>query len=357
MMFENYSIWDKLKNTIKPIFLYGTGNGGDKIISALEARGGHLTGVFASTGFVRDRSFHGFKVLSYDDVIAEHGNDIIILLAFGTTLTSVREFIEHLDRTHELIIPDVPLYGGEVFDYEYFLAHKAELEYFKGLLSDDRSQAIFDDAVNFRLTGKLQYLSNTCSFADALGEFWCKGEINSILDGGAFKGDTSADFSEVLSPKDIFAVEADPKTHKKLCDYADSEVRSNVIPINAALWDNDCELEYVSSASRGSGESGTNKRAKVTQIPALTIDTILKDKDVDLIKLDIEGAEHSALDGAVYTLSDKQPNMIVSLYHRTDDLFSLIKRISKALPNHKLYLRRVDCIPFWDLNLYAVKTE
>ena len=356
-MFENYSIWDKLRDTTKPVFLYGTGNGGDKIISALEAHGGHLTGVFASAGFVRDRSFRGFKVLSYDDVIAEHGNDIIVLLAFGTTLPSVREFIEHLDRTHELIIPDVPLYGGSVFDYKYFLANETELNGARALLSDSRSQDIFDDAVNFRLTGKLKYLLNTCSFADALGEFWCNGEINDILDGGAFKGDTSADFAEVLSPNEIYAVEADPKTHQKLSIYAENETRSHVTPINAALWDSDCELEYVSSASRGSGEAGANKRAKVTQIPAMTIDTILNGKDIDLIKLDIEGSEHAALDGAILTLSTKQPNMIVSLYHRTDDLFSLIKRIHEDLPSHKLYLRRVDCIPFWDLNLYAIKTK
>ena len=227
----------------------------------------------------------------------------------------------------------------------------------RALLSDSRSQDIFDDAVNFRLTGKLKYLLNTCSFADALGEFWCNGEINDILDGGAFKGDTSADFAEVLSPNEIYAVEADPKTHQKLSIYAENETRSHVTPINAALWDSDCELEYVSSASRGSGEAGANKRAKVTQIPAMTIDTILNGKDIDLIKLDIEGSEHAALDGAILTLSTKQPNMIVSLYHRTDDLFSLIKRIHEDLPSHKLYLRRVDCIPFWDLNLYAIKTK
>ncbi|MBE6625706.1 MAG: FkbM family methyltransferase [Ruminococcaceae bacterium] len=356
-MFENYSIWDKLRETDKPIFLYGTGNGGDKIINALEARGGRLTGVFASDGFVRDRHFRGYKVRSYSDVVDEYGDDIIVLLAFGTTLPSVRKFIEFLDSKHELIIPDVPLYGGDVFDYEYFSSRMSELNSARELLCDDRSKAIFDDAVNFRLTGKLKYLLNICSFSDALLEFWNEGEINSVLDGGAFKGDTSADFAETLLPKNIYAVEADPRTYKKLCDYADSETRSFVTPINAALWDADVEIEYVSSASRGSGESGANKRAKVTTIPALTIDSILKEKTVDIIKLDIEGAEHMALDGALTTLAHSSPNMIVSLYHRTDDLFSLIKKIHKLLPTHKLYLRRVDCIPLWDLNLYAVKTK
>ena len=74
-MFADYSIWDKLSNTEKPLFLYGTGNGGDKIISALERAGASLTGVFASDGFVRDRFFRGFKVMAYSDVIDKYGYD------------------------------------------------------------------------------------------------------------------------------------------------------------------------------------------------------------------------------------------------------------------------------------------
>jgi len=356
-MFESYSLWDRLRETDKPIFMYGTGNGGDKIIAALEAHGGHLTGIFASSGFVRDRYFHGYKVVSYDDVINAHGNDIIILLAFGTTLQSVREFIEYLDKTHELIIPDVPLYGGDVFDFEYFTKNRDRLQSALDLLGDDRSRDIFADTVNFRLTGKIKYLLNTSPVTESLSELLSEQDIRYIFDGGAFKGDSTADFAATLSPEIIYAVEADPKTHKKLSDYAAIETRTHVTPINAALWDCDGEIEYVSSASRGSGEAGANKRAKVTVIPSKTIDSILHNAPIDLIKLDIEGAENKALDGAINVISSAQPNMIVSLYHRTGDLFTLIERIHALLPSHKLYLRRVDCIPMWDLNLYAVRTK
>ncbi len=356
-MFETYSLWDKLRLTDKPIFMYGTGNGGDKIIAALEAHGARLTGVFASDGFVRDRSFHGYKVLPYNEVITRYGNDIVVLLAFGTTLPSVREFIEHLDKTHELIIPDVPLYGGEVFDWNYFAANKSKLLSICDLLDDKRSKEIFSDTVNFRLTGKLKYLLNTSDTRASLSELLGDQEITTVFDGGAFKGDSTSDFVDALSPDTVYAIEADPKTYKKLCDYAASETESNVIPINAALWDCDGEIEYVSSASRGSGEAGANKRAKVALIPALTIDSILRDTPVDLIKLDIEGAEGKALAGALDVISKSEPNMIVSLYHRTDDLFSLIESIHRLLPAHRLYLRRVDCIPMWDLNLYAIRTK
>ncbi|MBE6542310.1 MAG: FkbM family methyltransferase [Ruminococcaceae bacterium] len=354
-MFENYSIWDKLQRSERPIFLYGTGNGGDKIIAALQKYGIKLDGIFASDGFVRDRMFHEFKVRSYSDIVSEYGCDIVVLLAFGTTIPEVCEFIDTLNSRHELIIPDVPLYGGEIFDYNYFIKNRHRIEAVMGLLADDRSRKIFCDLINFRLTGKIEYLSDAEPMENALGEIYSDKQFNTVLDGGAFKGDSTKVFADVFKPAKIIAVDADPKTFMKLKSYSEEETRAAVEPINAALWSSDGTLEYVSSASRGSGESGKNKRAKVTSIPSRTIDSIIGDRSVDFIKLDIEGAESTALDGACEVLRRCEPDLAVSLYHKTDDVFDLTERIHETLPSHKLYLRRVPCIPFWDLTLYAKK--
>jgi len=356
-MFENYSLWDKLKNCHKPIFMYGTGNGGDKIISALSAHKIDLTGIFASDGFVRDRYFHNFKVRSYSDVVMEYGEDIVILLAFGTTLPDVTAFIEKLNDRHELIIPDVPLYGGDLFDGEYFKSHQAELISVRDMFADEESKMLFDDVVNFRLTGKLDYLRRTSENTVIIREMFEHQAIANVLDGGAFKGDSTADFVSALSPEKIYAIEADAKTHAKLSDYARNETRCEIIPIHAALWDNDCELSYVSSGSRGSGRSGQNKRAQSIVVPARTIDSICENFTVDLIKLDIEGAEREAIRGANSIILRDKPNMAVSLYHRTEDIITLPLSIKSLLPEHSLYLRRVPCIPMWDLTLYAIKKQ
>ena len=50
-------IWTKLKTEKKPILLYGTGNGADKILDECEKTGIKISGVFASSGFVRERYF------------------------------------------------------------------------------------------------------------------------------------------------------------------------------------------------------------------------------------------------------------------------------------------------------------
>ncbi len=354
-MYLDYSLWDRLGTIGKPIFLYGTGNGGDKIISALEKYGVKLEGVFASDGFVRDRTFHTFHVRSSSDVTAEYGDDVAVLLAFGTTLPSVREFIEKLDSRHDFFIPDVPLYGGELFDFPYFLAHRDELDSARELLFDEKSRLLFDDAVNFRLSGKMEYLRRVDDTDSTLHELFSGVQVKTIIDGGAFKGDSTEIFARTLAPDVIYPIEADVKTFTKLCGYAESEYRCKVVPTQGALWNEDGTIDYSQSGSRGAGESGKNRRAKSALVKSVRLDTAFAGIPVDFIKLDIEGAESEALDGGEDLIRKNQPSMAVSLYHRTDDLFYLIKRIHGLLPRHRLYLRRPDCIPMWDLTLYAIR--
>lgn len=352
---ECFSLWDSLVSEKRPIFMYGTGNGGDKIIAALDRYGVRLTGIFASDGFVRNRDFHGYHVRSYSDIIAEYGNDIVVLLAFGTTLDSVRSFISELGARHTLYIPDVPLYGGELFDMNYFTSHRTELEYTSALFADDISVNLFYDTVNFRLTGKTAYLCDTGNVVDTLKEIVGENKISCVIDGGAFRGDSAADYITALSPSEVLAVEADPKTYVKLCEYAKNENRAHVIPINAALSDAIGEIAFVSSGSRGSGAGGRNHRANDEIVKSSTIDEIAENKKIDFIELDVEGAEEQAIHGALKTIKRDTPCMSVSLYHKTDDLTSLTGLIHTLLPDHKLYLRRIPCIPMWDLTLYAIK--
>lgn len=353
--FENYNIWDALALEKRPIILYGTGNGADKIIAACDLYGIKISGVFASDGFVRDRTFHGMKVYSYSRAIHEYGDDIVILLAFGSNRPEVVKFIYELNSRHTLIIPEVPLYGGSVFDKRHFDETYEEYQKVLALLHDEESTDLFYDAVNFRMTGNLKYLERCEDFSVSLENLLKNLNIRVAVDGGAYKGDTLNHMINSLSDiEKVYAVEPDPKTFLKLAEYSSSISDCTVIPANFALSDKIENVTYVSSASRGSAIEGKNKRSKEVCVSCTTIDELVGEERVDLIKLDVEGAEIKALNGAVNTILKNSPALIVSLYHRTDDLKDIISYVHDLCPNHSFYLRRPFCIPMWDLNLYAV---
>ena len=348
-------LWDRLAKRERPIWLYGTGNGADKILDILEARGIPVDGVFASDGFVRSRTFRGMPVRSYSDVRALAGDDITVLLAFGSAREDVIDFVRMLDARHDLLIPEVPLYGGDLFDGAYCERHRDDLAEARSLFAEERSRDLFDAAVEFRLTGRLYCLGDTEPMETSVRELLGNQRIRAVIDGGAFRGDSAEVFENILHPETIWAAEPDPASFRRLEAAARTELSGRILPVNAALWDEDAPLPYAASGSRGSGEHGSSSRAKETEVRGLTIDTLAGDSPVDLIKLDVEGAEHRALKGALNTIRRTGPNLAVSLYHRTDDLFALPLFVRAVLPSHRLFLRRVPCLPMWDLTLYAVR--
>ncbi len=360
------SFWYTLADFDKPVFIYGTGNGADKIIDILNHIGITVTGIFASDGFVRNRTFRDFHVESYSNVREHYGDDIIIIAAFGSNLPEVLDFLRLLDSRHDLYIPEVPLFcdslTDELFDDRYFAAHKTELDEVEEILSDEESVNLLHDMIAHRLTGKLCCLNRTEEPSESLRSLLNCESISYAIDGGAFKGDTAELFCEVFpNLASLAAVEPDPRSFKKLSVYGETRGDGTVIPINAMLDKITGERVFISSGSRGSAPDsaipGSPKRMKEIHTPAISVDDIVRNTlggKIDFLKLDTEGFESAALAGATETLK-KQPALSVSLYHRTGDIFTLPLHLKKFYPNGRFYLRRPRCVPEWDLTLYVTE--
>ena len=76
---------------------------------------------------------------------------------------------------------------------------------------------------------------------------------------------------------------------------------------------------------------------------------------MDYIKYDTEGAEHEALAGSEQQLQNSTPYLRVSVYHKSEDMFSLLLWLNETLTHpYDFYLRRQRCIPAWECDLIAV---
>ena len=69
----------------------------------------------------------------------------------------------------------------------------------------------------------------------------------------------------------------------------------------------------------------------------------------------MEGVELRALQGLSGTIRRDKPDLLISCYHRPEDLFLLPLYVKKHFPFYRLYLRRHRGVPAWDINLYATE--
>lgn len=58
--------------------------------------------------------------------------------------------------------------------------------------------------------------------------------------------------------------------------------------------------------------------------------------EVGLIKLDVEGYELEALIGAKETIKKFKPVIVISVYHKGQDLFEVPKLVKNLVPEYKL---------------------
>ena len=60
---------------------------------------------------------------------------------------------------------------------------------------------------------------------------------------------------------------------------------------------------------------------------------------ITLIKADIEGGEQKALLGAKQHIIDERPKLLISVYHRNEDLWQIPRMIEEFCPDYRFYLR------------------
>ncbi len=358
-------LWEHLQATEKTIVLYGMGNGADKILDICEKKGIPVREVFASDAFVRGQFFHGMRVRTWSDVKERYGaENLLVLLAFATSLPDVLENIARIAAESELLVPDVPVFGDGLFDTDFVNAHHSELCAARSLLCDEESRLIFDSVVRYKLSGDLStLLAARSDSAAAMRELIRPDRIRAAADLGAYNGDTVRELlAHGARPEVIYALEPDKRNFRKLSEYAAGEARTHVIPVAAAAWSCRETLLFDGSGNRNAS-AGQNRSSalgerpmKTVELQAESLDAVLGGRSVDYIKYDVEGSEREALIGSRKTIAATFPTLLVSLYHRNEDLFAIPLQIHQEHPAYRgFYLRRFGGVPAWDLNLYVRK--
>jgi hypothetical protein len=132
--------------------------------------------------------------------------------------------------------------------------------------------------------------------------------------------------------KSIVAFEPIKKIYEKAIEKY--KTNSKIKIINTGVSHNDGGVSFL------------NNTIQVKAIDNLNIDK------VTFIKMDIEGAELSALKGTEKTILRDKPKLAICIYHSRADMIDIPEYIHKLVPEYKLYVRQYNYLA--ETVLYAL---
>lgn len=172
----------------------------------------------------------------------------------------------------------------------------------------------------------------------------CAKEGDYVIDAGGCWGDTALYFaSKVKENGKVFSFEFIPQNIEifKRNIELNPNYKENIRLIERPLWNSINKNVYYIDDGPGSKVSLEKISEYDSVTKTLTIDSFVKDdkiEKIDFIKMDIEGAELFALNGAIETIKKFKPTLAITIYHSLNDFVNIPKWIYDLNLGYKLYL-------------------
>jgi FkbM family methyltransferase len=166
---------------------------------------------------------------------------------------------------------------------------------------------------------------------------------DTVIDGGGCWGDSTLYFaSKAGAQGKIYCFEFAPENLEILRRNIDlnEHVANHIEVITKALWDRSGETIPYSPDGPATSLVKTKKN-QTLQMSTLSIDDLVKAAEiarVDYIKMDIEGSELKALQGAEKTIRTFRPKLAISLYHKEDDFVVIPSYLDKLSVGYEFFL-------------------
>lgn len=261
--------------------------------------------------------FEGIEVIPYNELLKEEYQNSIIFIVSTKYYTDIKKILIDLGIDHTRI---------------GFIDMRTRDEYLK-LLQFDMDYCRCDNLIyntyfeeNFMIPGEDEIFVDA-GFYDGYTSRrfveWCKGRYKKII---AFEPNKINYERYFMQDNDI----------DKLCLY------------NAGVWDKEETLSF-----KLGGEASAIDELGEEMIEVRKIDDIVGEEGCTFIKMDIEGSELKALEGAKETIKKFHPRLAISIYHKPEDIFEIPLYIKELYAGYSFYIRHYT-FGRWDTVLYAV---
>ncbi len=347
---ENSTFDKMLTNCGNRLVLFGAGNLGRNILRCVRSIGVEPLAFADNSQSKWGSHVDGVPVLSPNDAAARYGKSALFIIAIWSLGHFYRDSCAqlerlgctHIDSTASLrwkfasqLLPDL------CQDLPHKLYEQAgDVRRAASLWSDDSSRREYVNQVRWRSLGDQSALSPPVDekqyFPDSLYRI-DRHEV--FIDCGAYIGDTAEELiRRAPAFARIVAIEADPLNFNCLTKWIttlDAPIASKISALNIAVGAKRDRLRFHASGN-AAARLAADGNVVVECIP---LDDLDRGERPTFIKMDIEGSEFEALEGARHSIQTHRPILSICVYHKQDDLWRIPILIHTLVADYHLFLR------------------
>lgn len=172
-----------------------------------------------------------------------------------------------------------------------------------------------------------------------------------FIDCGAYIGESALIFEKEYNPNKIYSFEPILDNYKLLTENIKINNLKKVIAIQKGVGEKSTTIKFVSL-----GVSSFISEKGDVEMDIISIDEYVEKNNlsVGLIKMDIEGYELKALEGAKKIIKKFKPILLIGIYHNPEELFNTKQYIQDILPNYEFKIKHLaDIRPLAEIHLIA----
>lgn len=341
---------------MRNIYIYGAGAHGKIFLKTLLDENINVLGFIDRNHEIKQK--YGFPVYREEDIADK---TVMVLISVGMISKKIKNDLTILGYTNVMdftesvieypsIIHHLKAYSLWFSETEEHMINEKNLNIFFDLLKDEKSKNLLTQIIAFRKN----FNANTYVKPDDNLQYLPKDidifkDVKSLrfVDGGAYTGDTLKLLFEQCQIRDkpiewIACFEPDQKNLESLNIEVERikkyQAHTKILVYSNGLWDKNEKL-YFNSGHAASSNINISELDSTLSITGVSIDDTLFHFRPNFIKLDVEGVEKKALQGAKKTIQTYHPILAVCLYHKPSDLWEIPLYIHSICNDYDLYLR------------------
>lgn len=351
----------------KSLVLVGAGNLGRQVLESLRRDGIEPLAFADNNAAIQGTYIDGVQVLTRQAAAEKFGaSAAFVVTIWNTDHSFIKTRKELTDMNCRKVVSAIPLrwkYSTALLPFFWLdipSKTSANVSLIKSaftLWDDEFSRQEYVAQLKFRIRGDFDSISEPITQESYFPETLFNLMPNEkFVDCGAYDGITIKNFLRIQNyfTGKIVAYEPDPANYGLLKQYVSNLNESdkrNILCLPFAVGAKREKVHFNATSTMGSSISEKG----LLEVECVTLDENLTENHIvpTYIKMDIEGGELDALNGASSIIKKEMPILAICLYHRYDDLWRIPLFINSLTNEYRLFLRPHE-IEGWQLMCYAV---